>query len=224
MVETGGNAETGGDFAPPGAPPADSSSAAGVQPYYARHAAGLGRRYGSVTFEEVHGGVLDLLPPAPAVALDVGAGTGRDAAALARRGYQVVAVEPVRELREVAQDLHPGANARWIADALPELARLKGPFDVTLVSAVWMHLPPPARGRAMERLAALLAPGGLLLVSLRRGEPPADRVMFDVPAEEVVRDGERAGLRLVRLIDGGADHLGRDEVWWQAVALRKGEE
>ncbi|MGW2392328.1 class I SAM-dependent methyltransferase [Streptomyces lydicamycinicus] len=218
MVETGGNST------PPGAPPADSSSAAGVQPYYAQHAAALGQRYGSVTFEEVHGGVLDLLPPAPAVALDVGAGTGRDAAALARRGYQVVAVEPVRELREVAQDLHPGENVRWIADSLPELTRLEGTFDVALVSAVWMHLPPPARRRAMESLAAMLAPAGLLLISLRRGEPPADRMMFDVPAEEVVRDGERAGLRVVRLLDGGADHLGRDEVWWQAVALRKGEE
>lgn len=218
MVETGGNSTS------PGAPPADSSSAAGVQPYYAQHAAALGQRYGSVTFEEVHGGVLDLLPPAPAVALDVGAGTGRDAAALARRGYQVVAVEPVRELREVAQDLHPGENVRWIADSLPELTRLEGTFDVALVSAVWMHLPPPARRRAMESLAALLAPAGLVLISLRRGEPPADRMMFDVPAEEVVRDGERAGLRVVRLLDGGADHLGRDEVWWQAVALRKGEE
>ncbi|MFF4442017.1 class I SAM-dependent methyltransferase [Streptomyces sp. NPDC001621] len=195
-----------------------------IQPYYAQNAGRLGQRYGSVPFEEVHGGVVDLLPPAPAVAVDIGSGTGRDAAALAQRGYQVVAVEPVPELREVAQRLYQSAGVRWVEDCLPELSRLNEAFDVALLSAVWMHLPPAVRRAAMDRLAALLAPSGLLIISLRRGAPPTDRVMFDVPADEVLRDGERAGLRLVRLVEEGADCLGRAEVWWQTVALRKGGE
>ncbi|WP_364708180.1 class I SAM-dependent methyltransferase [Streptomyces ossamyceticus] len=177
-----------------------------------------------MTFEEVHGGVLDLLPPTPAKAVDVGAGTGRDAAALARRGYQVLAVEPVRELLEVAKHLNPSVDICWVEDSVPDLSRVEGTFDLALLSAVWMHMPPAARGRAMHRLAALLAPAGLLVISLRRGHPPTDRVMFDVPAEAVVSDGERAGLRLVRLVEEGADRLGRAEVWWQTVVLRKGEE
>ncbi|MFE0646860.1 class I SAM-dependent methyltransferase [Streptomyces sp. NPDC058877] len=195
---------------------------AGVQPYYAQRAEWLGQRYGSVTFEEVHGGVLDLLPPSSAKVLDVGAGTGRDAAALARRGYHVVAAEPVRELREVALSLDPCENVRWVEDSLPALSHLEGPFELVLLSAVWMHLAPTERGPAMERLATLLAPSGLLVASLRRGAPPTDRVMFDVPAEEVVRDGQRAALRLVRLVQEGEDRLGRAEVWWQTVVLGKG--
>ncbi|MFE6780559.1 class I SAM-dependent methyltransferase [Streptomyces sp. NPDC057702] len=191
----------------------------GVQRYYARNAALLGRRYESVTFAEVHGGVLDLLPPAPARVVDIGAGTGRDAAALAALGYQVTAVEPVPELRQVAGRLRPGGRVRWVADALPELPLVDGGFDLALLSAVWMHLPPPARGRAMARLAEILAPGGLLVISLRRGAPPVDREMFDVPAEEVAAEGERAGLRLVRSVTEGADRLGRAEVWWQSVVL-----
>jgi SAM-dependent methyltransferase len=206
-----------------GGKPATCRLVASVQPYYAHHAEVLGQRYGSVTFEQVHAGVLDLLPPAPAVVADIGAGTGRDAAALARRGYRVVAVEPVRELREVAEHLHPRQSVRWVEDALPDLPRTEGPFELILLSAVWMHLPPGARGRAMARLTELLAPAGLLVISLRRGDPPTDRVMFDVPAEDVVRDGERAGLRLVRMIDEGTDRLGRADVWWQTVALRKKE-
>jgi len=162
-----------------------------------------------------------LLPTAPARVLDVGAGTGRDAAALAARGHRVVAVEPVRELREVAQGLHPDADVRWVEDSLPELSRLDGTFEVILLSAVWMHLPPDARGRAMERLAALLASSGLLIVSLRRGPAPPDRVMFDIPAAELVRDTERVGLRVVRIAEEETDHLGRAEVWWQTVALWK---
>ncbi|UUU32773.1 class I SAM-dependent methyltransferase [Streptomyces sp. CA-210063] len=213
---------TGENFPHLGEPSAVGHPAAGVQPYYAQRAALLGQRYGSVTFEEVHGGVLDLLPPAPAKVLDVGAGTGRDAVALARRGYQVVAAEPVRELREVAQSLNPCEDVRWVKDSLPALSHLQGPFELVLLSAVWMHLAPAERGQAMERLITLLAPAGLLVVSLRRGVPPTDRVMFDVPAEEVVRDGERATLRLVRLVEEGADRLGRADVWWQTVVLRKG--
>ncbi|MFJ6724782.1 class I SAM-dependent methyltransferase [Streptomyces sp. NPDC091281] len=210
-------------------PHLDESSAvgqptAGVQPYYAQRAELLGQRYGSVTFEEVHGGVVDLLPPTSAKVLDVGAGTGRDAVALARRGYQVVAAEPVRELREVAKSFNPCEDVRWVEDSLPALSHLQGPFELVLLSAVWMHLAPAERGQAMERLATLLTPAGLLVVSLRRGVPPTDRVMFDVPAEEVVRDGERQALRLVRLVEEGADRLGRAEVWWQTVVLRKGGE
>ncbi|MDH6569260.1 protein-L-isoaspartate O-methyltransferase [Streptomyces sp. SAI-208] len=82
----------------------------GVQAYYAESAERLGRVYESVSFEDVHGALLDLLPPAPARVLDVGAGTGRDAAALAGRGYTVDAVEPVAELRRVAERLHPGSG------------------------------------------------------------------------------------------------------------------
>ncbi|MFJ8030343.1 class I SAM-dependent methyltransferase [Streptomyces sp. NPDC096032] len=218
MVGTGENLPHFGESSAVGQP------AAGVQPYYAQRAEMLGQRYGSVTFEEVHGEVLDLLPPAPAKVLDVGAGTGRDAVALARRGYQVVAAEPVRELREVAQSLNACEDVRWVEDSLPALSHLQGPFELALLSAVWMHLAPAERGRTMERLATLLAPAGLLVVSLRRGVPPTDRVMFDVPAEEVVRDGARAALQLVRLVEEGADRLGRVEVWWQTVVLRKGGE
>ncbi|WP_317445390.1 class I SAM-dependent methyltransferase [Streptomyces collinus] len=218
MVGTGENFPHLGESSAVGQP------AAGVQPYYAQRAELLGQRYGSVTFEEVHGGVLDLLPPAPAKVLDVGAGTGRDAVALAQRGYQVVAAEPVRELREVAQNLNPCEDVRWVEDSLPALSHVHGPFELVLLSAVWMHLAPTERGQAMERLATLLAPAGLLVVSLRRGVPPTDRMMFDVPAEEVVRDGEGAALRLVRLVEEGADRLGRAEVWWQTVVVRKGGE
>ncbi|MER5885287.1 class I SAM-dependent methyltransferase [Streptomyces sp. NPDC001941] len=203
--------------------PGEGPRAAGVQEYYARNAALLGERYGSVTFEDVHGEVEDLLPPPPARVLDVGAGTGRDAAALARRGYRVLAAEPVAELRAEARRLHPDPAIEWAASALPDLRgipRPEGGFDLVLLSAVWMHLPPEERAPAMTRLAALLAPTGLLVISLRRGTPPEGRVMYDVPAEETAAHAARAGLRVERLFSDGDDHLGRADVWWQSLSLR----
>lgn len=193
----------------------------GVQHYYAREVQALAERYESVNFETVHRGVLNLLPSPPGRAIDIGAGTGRDATALSRLGFDVVAVEPVSELREVAQRLHAEAPVTWVADALPGLAQLAGPFDLLLLSAVWMHLDEAERGQAMQRLHALTAPGGRLVITLRHGPPPGDRHMFDVPADETVMLAEHCGFQVVH-VGAGADQLGRDEVHWSTLMLQKG--
>ena len=72
-----------------------------------------------------HGPVLHLLPTVPSDVLDIGAGTGRDAAALAGMGHRVVAVEPTVALRDRAALLHPSPRIEWIEDYLPRLARLR---------------------------------------------------------------------------------------------------
>ncbi|MER8066753.1 class I SAM-dependent methyltransferase [Streptomyces sp. NPDC094034] len=200
----------------------ERSSHVAVQGYYSESAERLGQRYESVTFEAVHAALLDLLPAAPARALDVGAGTGRDAAALAERGFSVDAVEPVAELRQVAARLHPDTMVTWRESALPELRGVEGPYDLVLLSAVWMHLLPDERPVAMRRLAGLLAPGGILVITLRRGEPPTDRRMFDIPPEEVAGHGLDAGLTVLRVVEEETDRLGRESVGWSSLALRSG--
>ncbi|MFE3772957.1 class I SAM-dependent methyltransferase [Streptomyces sp. NPDC059122] len=202
---------------------ATRSSAAGdgVQRYYAEFAGALAERYESVTFEEVHGEVLHLLPAAPARAADIGSGTGRDAAALARRGYEVVAVEPVAALREVAGRLHADVPVAWRTGALPDLESLAGGLDLILVSAVWMHLGADQRPAAMRRLGELLAPAGRLVLSLRHGTPPADRRMYDVSGGETAALAERCGLRVRHLSGDGADCLGRTDVHWSHLVLEK---
>ncbi|MFH8348228.1 class I SAM-dependent methyltransferase [Streptomyces sp. NPDC018045] len=196
----------------------------GVRPYYARAAGALSERYESVRFEDVHRDFLPLLPAAPARVADIGAGTGRDAAALAARGHDVLAVEPVAELRAVARRLHPSPAVRWLADSLPALARLageSGSFDAILLSAVWMHLEEQDRPPAMRRLHDLLAPGGRLFLTLRHGPPPRDRRMYDIPAPETVALARQHALRLLHLGDDGADQLGREEIHWTGLAFEK---
>ncbi|MFA1539231.1 class I SAM-dependent methyltransferase [Actinomadura monticuli] len=165
---------------------------------YDTAAADLADQYESVTFAEVHADALHLMPAAPARVLDVGAGTGRDAAALTAIGHRVTAVEPAAGLRERGRALHADRAITWVDDHLPALASLGGRrFDLVLLTAVWMHLDTAERDPAMRRLAALLAPGGTALLVLRHGPIPAGRHMFDIPDEETVGLARACGLRVV---------------------------
>ncbi|KAA6213864.1 class I SAM-dependent methyltransferase [Streptomyces albofaciens JCM 4342] len=171
----------------------------------------------------MHRDFLPLLPPPPARIADIGAGTGRDAAALAARGHTVLAVEPVPELRALARGLHPSPSIHWLSDALPGLPRLRdetGRLDAILLSAVWMHLPEPSRPPAMRRLHDLLAPGGRLFLTLRHGPPPEDRQMYDIPAHETVALATRHGLRPLQHAQA-IDHLARDHVHWSTLTFEK---
>ncbi|NGM21373.1 methyltransferase domain-containing protein [Roseomonas stagni] len=176
--------------------------------------------YEAFGFEEIHAGAIPFLPATPGLVLDVGAGSGRDAAWFAERGWEVVAVEPAAGMREAARGLHPTAAIRWVDDRLPALAavhRLGLQFDLVWASAVWMHMPPADRPRAMRKLATLLKPGGRLVVTLRHGPAPEDRPMWPVAAAEVERLGLDHGLALRVATERVEDRQGRAGVTWQTV-------
>src|SRR6056300_257776 len=93
--------------------------------FYDLNAESLARRYDAIPVEEIHSPWLALIEDLPAkLALDVGAGSGRDARWLAEKGWSVVAVEP-RDLREVAQEKSSHLDIEWFKDSLPELAHVR---------------------------------------------------------------------------------------------------
>ena len=148
---------------------------------------------------DVFAPVAHLLPRAPARILDVGAGTGRDAAWFARQGHSVVAAEPVDELREAGRALHSGARVRFIADALPDLVRTRGmgeAFDLIVACAVWQHVRPEDRAASLAALSSLTAPGAALLLSIRHGAGAPDRPCFPASPDETIALAAAAGLRL----------------------------
>nr|WP_277881245.1 class I SAM-dependent methyltransferase [Leptolyngbya sp. FACHB-321] len=169
----------------------------------------------------MHGWLLGLLPDRPRLVLDIGAGSGRDAAWLAAQGHTVVAVEPAVAMRAAGQQLHPDANICWLDDRLPALQhvqRLGMAFDFILVSAVWMHLPPAERTRAFRKVITLLKPGGLLAITLRHGAADNDRELYVVSWEEIERLAQDHGATVVRKVVD-RDRLDRDEVAWTQMAL-----
>jgi SAM-dependent methyltransferase len=161
---------------------------------YAAEALELLKRYELVTFEDAHRVILDRVPAGPIRVLDIGAGTGRDAAWFAARGDHVLAVEPTAEMRAGAMALHPSPAIEWLDDMLPALPRVRArgeTFDLVWLSAVWMHLDADERAAAMDTMGALVRMNGAMMITLRHGPVPAGRRMFAVTAAETMTLAER---------------------------------
>ena len=162
-----------------------------------------------------------ILPGADRLALDVGAGSGRDAAWLAALGYDVVAAEPAAGMRTEARKLHHNDRIRWLDDRLPGLNAthaLALSFDLILLSGVWQHVAPQDRQRGFRKLATLLKPGGLLIVTLRHGPASSDRPMYDVTTGEIEALARNHGLAIARVAPA-SDALGRPGVAWTTLAM-----
>ncbi|GFD93631.1 hypothetical protein KUL156_02480 [Alteromonas sp. KUL156] len=181
--------------------------------------------YHSVDAESVHGDWKAFLQTAKAgTALDVGAGSGRDANWLAEQGWNVVAVEPADELRKLAQT-NSRNSVTWSNAQLPALTALPQQpktYDLILLSAVWMHLPESERPPALKRLAELLAENGTLYISLRFGPNDEARPMHPVSYEELATLAKSNGLTARNLNPvPSQDGLKRDDVKWVMAEMVK---
>jgi SAM-dependent methyltransferase len=176
---------------------------------YARDAPNLVQSFEEISPSDVYAQVAHLLPAQPARFVDVGAGTGRDADWFAAQGHSVLAVEPTDYLRATGMDLHPSPRITWLSDTLPDLEHTlaRGEvFDRMIVCAVWHHLRPEERARAMPRLARLLAPNGLLIMVLRH-EPDEPRGPGgDSQREDAEKGAGTSGLSLVFAREGEPVH------------------
>lgn len=189
---------------------------------YGETAAERVKQYESIPFAHVHRHWMHLFPTTPSRVIDIGAGTGRDAAGFADLGHTVTAVEPTPELRSEAKRLHPHPAITWIDDALPDLDRVHAlgqRYDLVMLTAVWMHLDLAQRERAMTRVAPLVRSGGTMALSLRHGPVPEGRRMFDVSAQETCELAGRHGLAVIHESKGAAV-LGAPDVWWDRLAFR----
>jgi len=196
---------------------------------YAEEAEELFKLYESIPAADAHRAVLHLIPTAPGSILDIGSGTGRDAAWFAAMGHRVVAVEPTDAMRIPATTLHPSPRIEWLDDSLPDLALLRARderFDLVMLSAVWMHLDAEQRRQAMPNLAALVRAGGVMIMKVRHGPLPAGRRMFEVLPEETIELARTQGLHPVLNVrtESSQEANRRAGVTWTNLAFVKGKQ
>jgi SAM-dependent methyltransferase len=186
------------------------------------------RREQAASYESAHSGIADYFPlafPPGSRVLDLGCGTARDTAQLAREGHVAYGVEPAQRMRELAVEHHPELRYRILAgdlpDGLPGPDDLGGPFDGVVCSAVLQHLDRQQLFDAVFAMKALLAPRGRLLVSIpdRRHDLDSEsrdeqgRLFNNISANELELLFERAGFDAIGRWDN-PDGLGRQGRDW----------
>ncbi len=130
--------------------------------------------------------------------LEIGTGSGYQAAVLARLAASVVSVERVRPLAERARVIL-GELGITNVDALPADGMIglpeRAPFDAIMVTACAPHLPPALLGQLRE--------GGHLLIPVSRGR---EQILYRYQrrGEEVVVE-QSVSCRFVPLRDGLED-------------------
>lgn len=169
--------------------------------------------------------------PQGARILDVGAGSGRDLAALFAAGYEAFGVEPSSTLREASIAAHPELSSRIASGALPNLGMPHGGnnFDGILCSAVLMHLAEADLFDSAFAMRRLLKKGGRLLLSLPFSRPDigpdgrdrAGRLFSPYTSEYIQLLFERLGFQLIGRWDT-EDALCRSGTGWFTLLLELG--
>ena len=179
----------------------------------------LARFYESLPAARVNSWLLEFLPRPPARILDVGSGSGRDAAWLTQAGFAVTAVEPDEAMRAEACIRHRMHGFALSDGRLPGLNLQAGArFAFILANAVWMFVKPHQRDAAVAELAGALNEGGMLALTLR-SPVVEERGMHKVDVDELIGDFAQSGL-VARQVSESSD-LQRPAVAWQCIMLQK---
>lgn len=134
------------------------------------------------------------LPPTPARVLEVGCGHGDLARAVARLGYEIVAIDPRAPEGEIFEPV-----------SLEEFTG-SGPFDAVLANRALHHIPDLAG--ALDKVACLLRPGGRLIVHEHAWERMDERTARWYLARRAVIDPTAPASVEGCLSDWNADHAG----------------
>lgn len=135
-----------------------------------------------------------LLPEGAHTVLDLGAGTGKLTRALAARGLETIAVEPLAEMRTNLAWAAPDAR---ILDGTAEAIPLEGDsVDLITVAQAWHWVDPQ---RATAEAARVLRPGGTLALVWNKRDERVDWV---------ARLGKVMGAGDAELIDMDAIDIG----------------
>ncbi|MGH8973068.1 MAG: class I SAM-dependent methyltransferase [Acidimicrobiia bacterium] len=115
----------------------------------------------AATGADIHGEAGFVMAFSPASVLDAGCGTGRVAIELARRGIEVVGVDPAATMIATARRLAP--DLTWVEADMAEV-ELDRHFDVVVMAGnVPLFTPPGTQPALVAGCARHLVPGGRLV-------------------------------------------------------------
>lgn len=123
-----------------------------------------------------------------ATILDVATGTGQQAFAFAKRGYDMVGVDLTESMLDIARKINKNGLVKFeIADAT-HLRFESNSFDVSCISFALHDMPLPIREKVLQEMARVAKPDGVIVI-----------VDYDLPHNKL---GRSLVCRLVTLYEG----------------------
>lgn len=167
---------------------------------YAEDASFLIQSFEAISSPDLLLHVSEFIPDYACRIIEIGAGTGRDAAWLASKGIDVLAVEPVSEFREAGKLLHPFPQIEWINDSLPSLSKIlqrNERYELALLVSVWQHVPKKSKLTSLTNLRSILGKNGKLIISVRNGPGSIKRKCYPTSAKETIEFAQQCGFKLI---------------------------
>jgi len=200
-----------------------------TESYYAANAGACSASYEAASVGSLHELLRSLASPAVHV-LEIGGGSGRDAAFLVQLGCDTTYTDGCEEMVAQAVKLHPELASKARVASFPladDDQLLKERYDMVLCAAVIMHLDDGCLERLTSQMTKLVALGGHLVLSHSFGrEHHRDRrdtngrLFLERPPATIDGIFEARGFLAERLIED-RDGLGRPNIRWTTHLLQK---
>ena len=196
--------------------------------FYEDNAAEITRKYEEVDFDGPVERFARSLPPGAKI-LEIGSGSGRDAALMLKLGLSVTGLDGSERMIREAIRLHPELADKLIHCILPSpLPFVDHRFDAAMSWAVLMHLPSSDLSSVFKEIARVIVPGGLFVYSVNSRRSGLDvenrdnrgrRFTCMQPAgwEELHK---AAGFETVETVESD-DITGRPGIRWVTVWARR---
>jgi ubiquinone/menaquinone biosynthesis C-methylase UbiE len=193
--------------------------------HYEQNAAELSTRYESVSLDSFHQTLTSYFAPGSCL-LEIGCGSGRDAARVVNNGYEVAAIDASRQLLAEAQKLHPELDGRLFQLTLPcQLPFADKTFTGFYSVACLMHLPTADLHSVIAEISRVVRYGGIVSVPVCRsdvdnsGHDEKGRVFNLMPVKEWLRLFAICGFEGTAGVEE-PDSLGRSGITWITLTLK----
>ncbi len=198
--------------------------------YYARHADRLVERYEQADVAQLQRRLVKAFEPNSKI-LELGSGSGRDAALMLTKGFDVFAVDGAQSMVKQAIRLHPELSGRLTRLSLPAALPYRGSsFDGVYALAVLMHLSRGGMRASIAEVCRVLRTGGRFFLSVPSARTDVDehgrdgrgRLFTSLTALAWQDICQTCGLRRIRQWDD-SDGLGRSGMRWRSFLFEKTE-
>lgn len=197
--------------------------------FYDQNAATVARNYEAVDFRLVVTKILDHASAGSRL-LELGCGSGRDAAFYLERGFEVTAIDGSNAMLREAATYHPELSDRLVHHVLPEeLPFTDASFNIVTSMAVIMHLPEPVLPRLFKEISRVTRSGGVVAYSVNTerfgldgdGNDEKGRHFTCLSSDEWETLHVEAGLSTLESWESD-DITGRSGIRWVTFVCRKG--